>query len=81
MAGNEELGKFVQKFVSLWQSGSNARLYVESEAGYAFVSLQVDLGQAKPLTGGGQHGHGQGHRGGKPTKQRRRERRESVRKA
>ena len=48
MAGKTELGKFVQNFVSVWQSGSNARLHVESEAGYAFVSLQVDLGQAKP---------------------------------
>ena len=71
MAGNSELGKFVQKFVSVWQSGSNERLHVESEAGYAFVSLQVDLGQAKPLAGGGQHGRGQ-HR---------RECRESERKA
>jgi hypothetical protein len=81
MAGNDELGKFVQKFVSLWQSGSNARLHVESEAGFAHVSLQVDLGQAKPLCGVCQHGRGQGHRGGSPAKQRRRERRESERKA
>ena len=81
MAGNDELGKFVQKFVSLWQSGRNARLHVESASGNAYVSLQVDLGQAKPLAGGGQHGCGQGHRGGSPAKQRRRERRESERKA
>ena len=47
MAGNDELGKFVRKFVSLWQSGSNARLHVDSEAVFAHVSLQVDLGQAK----------------------------------
>ena len=39
MAGHEELDKFVRKFVSLWESGSNARLLVETEAGNAFVSL------------------------------------------
>ena len=81
MAGKEELGKFVQKFVSLWQSGSNARLHVESEAERAYVSLQVDLGHAQPLASDGQHGRGQGYRGGSPAKQRRRERRESERKA
>ena len=62
----------MQKFVSLWQSGRNARLH---------VSQQVDLGKAKHLAGGGQHGCGQGHRGGSPSRQRHRERRESERKA
>ena len=67
--------------MSLWQSGSNARLHVESEAGKAYVSLQVDFGHAKPLGRGGQHGRGQAHRRASPAKQHRRERRESERKA
>ena len=62
----------------MWESGSSARLHVETEAGNAFVSLQVGLGQAQPLLGGGQHGGG-GRRGGSPSKQRRRERREAER--
>ena len=77
MAGHEELEKFVRHFVSLWESGSNARLHVETEAGNAFVSLQVGLGQAQPLLVSGQH-HG-GRRGGSPAKQRRRERRDAER--
>ena len=55
MAGHDKLQKFVRKFDSLWQSGCNARLHVETEAGNAFVSLQVGLGQANPLPGRGQH--------------------------
>jgi hypothetical protein len=75
MAGHEELEKFMRKFVSLWQSGCNARLHVEAEAGNAFVSL----GQAQHALGSGQHGGG--CQGGSPSKQRRRERREAERSA
>ena len=64
--------------MSLWKSGCNAKLHVESEAGNAFVSLQVGLGHAHLLDGSGQHVGG--HRGGSPAKQRRRERREADRK-
>ena len=79
MAGQEELDKFVRKFVSLWQSGCEASLHVETKAGNAFVNLNVGLGQVKPLTGKGQHGGV--HRGGGPAKQRRRERREAEHKS
>ena len=77
MAGHDELGNFVRKFVSLWQSGCNAKLHVEAEAGNAYVSLQVGLGQAHPLPSSGRHGGGR--RGGGPAKQRRRQRREADR--
>ena len=50
MAGQEELDKFVRKFVSLWQSGCEARVHVETKAGNAFVNLKVGLGQVKTLT-------------------------------
>ena len=73
MAGAVELASFVRKFVNLWQSGRHARLFVEAEAGNAFVNLQVGLGQALP-------GGGTGHRGGgQPSKQRRRARRAEAR--
>ena len=60
----------------MWKSGRNAKLYVETEAGHAFVHLQVGLGQALL--------HPQspdGHRGGGPTRERRREKRQAARKA
>ena len=44
MAGLVEINSFIGKFVSLWQSGRDANLKVESKAGKAFVSLEVDLG-------------------------------------
>ena len=70
-----ELDSFVRKFVSLWQSGCDASLQVRSEAGNAFINLQLGLGQAKvhPYAAGG------GRRGGGPSRQRRRERREAER--
>ena len=77
MAGPDELDKFVRKFVTLWQSGCDANLYVETKAGNAFVNLRVGLGQAHP-----HHGqHVGGHRGGGPAKQQRLERRAAARKA
>ena len=43
------LDKFVRKFVILWQSGCDAKLSVEAEAGNAFVNLRAGLGQASQL--------------------------------
>ena len=86
MAGQEELDKFVKKFVSLWQAGCDATLHVETTAGNAVVNLQVGLGQAKQACGGvsqnGASGDGMlggGGRGGSPSRQRRRQRREAER--
>ena len=70
MAVSDELDSFVRKFKSLWQSGCKAKLYVETEAGNAFVNLQVGLGQAPP----GQHHPVVDGQGGSPSKQRRKER-------
>ena len=58
MAGPGELDQFVRKFVAMWQSGQNAKLYVETEAGNAFVHLQVGLAQAKHLHHGVQQDQG-----------------------
>ena len=77
MAGPDELDRFVRKFVTLWQSGSDANLYVETKAGSAFVNLRVGLGQAH--THQGQHAGVR--RGGGPAKQRRLERRAAAREA
>ena len=75
MAGHYELDNFVRKFVSLWNSGCEASLHVESKAGNAFISLQLGLGQAQA------HPHAGGRRGGGLARQRRRERREAERQA
>ena len=75
MAGIE-LDSFVRKFVNLWQSGCDAKLHVESEAGNAFITLRVGLGHDLL----GHHHRVVRHRGGGPAKQRRRERREAERK-
>ena len=73
-----ELDSFVKKFVSLWRSGCEANLQVQSRAGNAYVNLQLGLGQADvhvhpPAAGDG------GRRGGGPARQRRRTRREAER--
>ena len=79
MASRGEFYSFVRKFESLWKSGCNAKLYVETEAGHAFVHLQAGLGQAlhHPVveTPAGCH------RGGGPARERRREKRLAARKA
>ena len=77
MAGLVELDKFVRKFVTLWQSGCDANLHVETRAGSAFVNLRVGLGQAH--THHGQHAGGR--RVGGPAKQRRLAKRAAARKA
>ena len=75
MASHGELYSFVRKFESLWKSGCNAKLHVETEAGHAFVNHQVGLGQAllHPQPGG--------PRGGGPSRERRREKRQAAIKA
>ena len=49
MAGLMEFNSFVSKFVNLWQNGLEANLHVNSEAGEAFINLQVGLGQVLPF--------------------------------
>jgi hypothetical protein len=77
MADPGELDQFVRKFVNLWQSGRHAKLYVETEAGNAFVHLQVGLGQHEHPHHGQEHAGGR--RSGGPARQRRRERRAASR--
>ena len=60
----------------LWKSSNKARLCVETEAGNAFVSLHVGLGQACPPQA---HPGAGNHRGGGPARQRRREKRANAR--
>ena len=79
MAGQSELDQFIRKFVSLWQSGWEVSLHMESRAGKAFVNLQLGLGQAQQHSG--KSDHVGVHRGGSPSKQRRRDRREADREA
>ena len=47
MAGLVEINSFIGKFVSLWQSGRDANLKVESKAGKAFLSLEVRAAQVR----------------------------------
>ena len=54
-------------------------MYVETEAGNAFVHLQVGLGKAQHQDKGQQYAGGR--RGGCPSRERRRERREAAREA
>ena len=72
----QEYDSFVRKFVNLWRSGVSARLCVETEAGNAFVSLHLDLGQACPPQVQPEAGH---HHGGGPARKRRREKRADAR--
>ena len=44
MAGHHEVFNFVNKFINLWKTGFEAKLHVESQAGQAWVQLQVGLG-------------------------------------
>ena len=75
-----EIDSFVNKFKYLWHAGFNATLKVDTNAGQAWVSLQVGLGHPFPPLHLPQHGrHVQRRRG--PAQQRRREKREADRKA
>ena len=46
MAGLGQVHSFVGEFVSLWQSGLDASLHLNTKAGEAHVNLCVGLGQA-----------------------------------
>ena len=85
MATFDELDKFISKFKSLWNSGSNAKLVVDVEAGVAQISLSVNvaLNNATGLATGISCGHGSHRKGGgdSPCRKRRRARREALRKA
>ena len=39
----DELDKFISKFISLWQSGSNIRLNLNADGGKANISMHVKL--------------------------------------
>ena len=39
----DELDKFISKFISLWQSGSNVRLNLNADGGKANISMHVKL--------------------------------------
>ena len=77
MAGLEQLHSFVGKFVSLWQSGLDASLHLNTKAGEAHINLRVGLGQA-PLPP-----HQVPHlpRSSRPSRLRRREKRAATRNA
>ena len=45
MASVFEINSFVGKFLHLWNTGRNASLNIESQAGNAAVTLRLDLGQ------------------------------------
>ena len=77
MAGLGQFHSFVGKFVSLWQSGLDASLHIDTKDGEAHVNLRVGLGQA-PLPPHQVH-----HlpRSSRPSRLRRRERRAAARSA
>ena len=77
-AGLKEFESFVGKFVNLWQSGREATLQVNSQAGEATVSLKVKLGQALPLHDHHQQQHQRQHG---PSRLRRKQRRADARKS
>ena len=75
-----EIDSFVTKFKYLWHSGSDATLKVETNAGKAWITLQVGLGQPPPPPYHPPHHYPAHHRNG-PSRQRRRVRREAARRA
>ena len=44
-----ELNSFVGKFLRLWQSGFDATLSLESNAGEAVINMKVGLGKGSPI--------------------------------
>ena len=78
MAAHSEMDQFIRKFVSLWESGCEASLHLESKAGQAYVNLRLGLGPAQTHPAW-KNEHGGCHRGGGPAQQRRRERRRAER--
>ena len=74
MAGLQEINSFVNKFVSLWSRGIEAKLFMETEAGKASVNLHATLGSSCLP----EHQDGQGCRVG-GSRIRRREKRAAAR--
>ena len=74
MAGLQEINSFVNKFVSLWSRGIEAKLFMETEAGKASVILHSTLGSCYLP----EHQDGQGRRVG-GSRLRRREKRAAAR--
>ena len=72
MASFQEVNSFVTKFLSLWHTGRDACLQIETQSGKAFVNLRLGLGE---------HPHHQQHHHRKesPSKQRRRDKRAAER--
>ena len=54
MASLVEINSFVGKFLHLWNTGRNASLNIESQAGNAAVPLRLDIGQVHQPN----HSHG-----------------------
>ena len=48
MAGLQELHSFMGKFVNLWKNGFEANLRIQTKAGRATISMEVELGEAFP---------------------------------
>ena len=71
MASFGEVNSFVTKFLSLWHTGRDACLQIETQSGKAFANLRVGLGEHPH--------HQQHHRKESPSKQRRREKRAAER--
>ena len=89
MVSITELDKFVVKFKSLLESGSDAKLIVDAVGGVAKISLHVDV-MLKPQPNHASESDGASSRrnyamhnggGGSPSRQRRRLRREAERKS
>ena len=78
MAQLFELNSFVGKFVNLWQTGKNATLKLESQAGQASVNLLLDLGHQLPHQ---HHPHVQGTARDRRRQKRAEERRSAAEKA
>ena len=76
-----EIDFFITKFKYLWHSGLDATLKVETNAGKAWVTLQVGLGQPPPPPYYPPPYHYTVHHRNGPARQRRRERREAARRA
>ena len=84
MASFAELDKFVSKFKSLWETGSNVSMTVEANAGLAKISLHVNVAlkvqDQVELADSFRRGGGYGGKGS-PCRQRRRIRRAAERQA
>ena len=80
MAGMSELDKFVHKFKSLWESGSDVSLTVNVVKGIAQINLQVNVSLERKMPGNAWIKRSPRKGADSPCKQRRRARREAERK-